>query len=413
MALSENRKPTRIAVVGAGTSGYLSVLYFCTKYPEYNIEWIYPKDNNPIGVGEGTVPDVLDFFNEMGITVEDIITKIGGSLKLGVKFEEFYKQDYFHPFGKTDDDAASLEFVMQNNKIPDNITSYNDIAAHFSVANLAKFLDEWFNKFDNLKITRKLITDKDEVDCDVFIDCTGFKRSFINQFYKDNTKEVKLPNNAALVYRMPIDEQTRFAYTTCRAMEYGWSWNIPLAQEIGIGYVHNDKFDVMVEFIDYIRANFNPDVTSNDIRKVKMITGRNINHYKEVDNTIYASIGLSSAFIEPMEATGLYLSVFGIKELDRYIHGEISGEEFNTLVNNEFDTIVDFIVAHYKFSHRQNDYWDSYKNIAIQKYKENNIFPKRSWNYILQENLPKLPVERMLKLRHGKDYSRWFNEKYS
>ena len=413
MALQKDRNPRRIAVVGAGTSGYLTVLYYCTKYPAYDIEWIYPQDNITIGVGEGTVPDVLDFFSDMGITMEDIINKVGGSLKLGVKFEGFYNQDYFHPFGKTDEDAASLEYVMSNNKIPDNITSYNDIAAHFSVSSLTKFLDNWFTRFGNLTITRKTVTDKNEVNCDVFIDCTGFKRSFVNEFYTDNTKEVTLPNNAALVYRMPIQEQYRFAYTTCKAMQYGWSWNIPLKEEIGIGYVHNDKFDVLSEFVDYISKNFNPNITEQDIRKVKMITGRNINHYKEIDNTIYASIGLSSAFIEPMEATGLYLTVFGIKELDRYIHGKISGEEFNDLVNNEFDTIVDFIVAHYKFSHKQNDYWNTYKKIDIETYRENNIFPKRSWNYILQENLPELSVERMLKLRHGKKYSEWLNAKYA
>jgi hypothetical protein len=144
---------SNIAVIGAGTSGYLSVLYFCTRYPEYNITWIYPEDNVTIGVGESTVPQVAEFLEDLGITPKEIINDIGGSLKLGIKFEDFVTTDYFHPFGIEDDEAALVEYIMKHNKIPDDIMSY-DISFHFNVANLAKFLDNWFKRFDNLTIER-------------------------------------------------------------------------------------------------------------------------------------------------------------------------------------------------------------------------------------------------------------------
>jgi len=415
MALQEDRKRRRIAVIGAGTSGYLTVLYFCTKYPQYDIEWLYPEDNVTIGVGEGTVPEVTEFFQDLGISFKDIIETVGGSLKLGVKFENFAEEDFFHPFGKTDEDAAALEYIMKNDFIPDNIEDWNDISFHFNVGNLAPFLDKWFERFNNLTITRKTVKSVAEVDCDWFIDCTGFKRAFVNKYYQDNILSIddSVPNNAAYVFRTDIPDNKRTTYTTCIGMDYGWIWNIPLKDQIGIGYVHDSKYDVKEDFIRYIRRTLNIEPDPKQIRKVNMVTGRNKHHYKSLGKKHLVSIGLSSSFIEPMEATGLYLTVFGIKQLDELMHGNITGDVYDNMINREFDTIVDFIVAHYKFSHHNNEYWNSYKNTHISLYKENNIFPRRSWNYILRKNKPLLSVEKMLKLRHGKPYKEWLNEKYT
>ena len=122
-----------------------------------------------------------------------------------------------------------------------------------------------------------------------------------------------------------------------------------------------------------------------EIREVNFASGRNKNHFKDLGNKKIVSVGLSSSFVEPLEATGLYLTVFGIQYLDKLIHGFITSDEYNNKVNYEFDVIVDFIVAHYKFGYRNNNYWNFYKNLPIELYRENYAFPKRSWKYILQE----------------------------
>jgi tryptophan 7-halogenase len=397
----------KIAVVGAGTAGYLSVLYFCTKYPEYNVCWIYPADNEPIGVGEGTVPQVTEFLKDLGITFKDIINDVGGSLKLGIKFENFVMEDYFHPFGGADTEAAALEYIMKYNKIPDDIESY-DISFHFSVATLATFLDKWFERFDNLTIERRILHSVDDVTCDWLIDCTGFKRAFVNKYYDDNFLSIDnlVPNNKALVYRTNIPEHKRTAYTTCIGMDHGWIWNIPLRDQIGIGYVHSNQYDVKEEFLDYLeREGFGRP----EVREVNMVTGRNKHHYKDTGNKKIVSVGLSSSFIEPLEATGLYLTVFGIEQLNKLMHDNITPTEYNTVVNYEFDVIVDFIAGHYKFGHRNNDYWNFYKTLPIELYRENAAYPKRSWNYILQNTTLQLNETQKNKLKNGKSYAEWLN----
>lgn len=397
MALQEDRNRRRIAVVGAGTSGYLTVLYFLKNY-DYNVEWIYPENSVTVGVGEATVPDVTHFFEDCGIDLNKFIRDMDGSLKLGIKFENFYEGNHYHPFGTTDEQSAELEHIMKNNLVPDNILEYTDISGHFDVGVLATYLDSIFKDYDNLTITRKTIDDFN-LDYDWVIDCTGFTEKDV---------PLEIPNNAALVYRTkePVNQ---YPYTTCRAMQYGWCWNIPLRYKTSIGYVHDDKYDVNEEFIQYIRDYFDVDPNPADIRKVKMITGRKSQH---VDGKVI-SVGLASSFIEPLESTGLYLTVFGIRLVDKLIHSKITADEYNSIINNEFDLVTQFIIAHYKYSSNSNEYWDHYKTLDNTTYLENELFPKRSWNYILQENLPKLPVERMLKLRHGKKYSEWLNAKYS
>jgi tryptophan halogenase len=401
-----------IAVVGAGSSGYLTVLYFCTKYPEYKINWIYPENNQPIGVGEGTVPQLLSFFKDMGIPLRTIIEEIGGSLKLGIKFENFKQETFYHPFGGPIEEKFELAYMMEHNRVPDNIENY-DIAFHFSVATLAKFLDKWFKKFNNLTIERRTVPTVDEIDCDWIVDCTGFKRTFVNQYYNDNFKSIAhlIPNNKALVYRTAIPEHKRFAYTTCIGMKHGWIWNIPLKDEIGIGYVYSDEYDVKEEFLDYLEQE---GFGRPELREVPMVTGRNKKHCVNLGNKQLVAVGLSSAFIEPLESTGLKFTFDGIKWLDELIRGDITHEQYDEHVNYEFDVTLDFIIAHYKYSHHTNEYWSFFKNTPIELYRRNKTFFQGSWAYILQDSaiLSQLSSDEKYRIavkhKTGNTYSSWF-----
>jgi len=85
----QTNKTNAIAVVGAGTTGYLTTLYLCKNYPDLNVRWIYPENNKPIGVGEATVPEVTEFLKDLDIDIKVIINELNGSLKLGIRFEDF------------------------------------------------------------------------------------------------------------------------------------------------------------------------------------------------------------------------------------------------------------------------------------------------------------------------------------
>jgi len=418
MALPENRNRSRVTVVGAGTSGYLTVLYLCTKFPVKHITWIYPKINQPIGVGEASVPEVQEFLNDLGISLDDVVRNCNGNFKIGVKFVDWWKKGttFYHPFGLTDEESVELEYMMQNNIVPENLlTEYSDLASHFDVKLLTAYLDQKFTEFSNLTIERRFVNSLDEVSDNIVVDCTGFKKSFINQNNPDNFISITdtIPNNQVFVYRADYADKTtqQVPYTTMIAQDYGWIWNIPLADKITYGYVHDSKYDVKQSFIDYVESQVGTIDTSK-INTVPMITGRNKNHMLHTDTKTVCGVGLSSCFIEPLEATGLYLTVFGIRLLGQYLQQQITDEVYNKTYNNEFDAVLDFVVAHYKYSERDNEYWQHYNTVGLELYRPNGIFPDRSWDYIIagfNDNERELTIkaESILKLRKGLHFSKW------
>ena len=423
MALQEDRINRRITIVGGGTAGYLTALYFLKKNKDIDITWIYPENNKPIGVGEATVPYVTNFLKDLGITIEDVIGKIGGSLKIGARFDNWSGKgsSFCHPFGNTDQDSVEIEWLMKNNLIPlDILERYDDLAMNFDVRDLVLYLDEEFKKYANLKIERRFIKDVSEINDDIIIDCTGFAKSLINAGQPENFKSIShiIPNNKALAFKTnytDIDNQ-QTAYTVLTATDKGWIWKTPLKNAITFGYIFNDKDDVKDEFIKFVENALQTKIDTSKILEIPMITGRNINHTRHQGSKTIYSIGLSSFFIEPLEASGLYLTAFGIELLDKLIKNEITEEFYNSEYNREFDAVTDFISAYYRYSSNTGEYWNFYKNLQIEKHRKNSLFPARSWHYILsglgeEERRLKINAESIIKIRKGITYKEWLNAK--
>lgn len=424
MALQKNRNINRIAIVGAGTSGYLTAFYLAKNYPSKDIVWIYPHENDPIGVGEALIPDVSHFLNDLGITHRDIIKHCNGTLKLGIKFDGFNQEGetFTFPFGVGQLEkynATSLDRMIETKRVPHNIFEYKDISVHFRSPDLLSYMDTLVSQFSNLTIIRKTANASDLVDFDLIVDSTGFKRAIAN--WADNFVDLSdtIPNNQALVYRHEYTDKLMQCtpYSTFKAAESGWIWNIPLGDQLAVGYVHNNHFNVIDEFVDYLESKFFISINRADIRTVTMKTGRNKIHLR--DNIV--AVGLSSSFIEPIESTGLYLTTAALQRLSKYINGDINQQQYNDETNAEYDSIVNFILAHYKYSKRSNQYWDFYKSAQVVDWKSIEIFPKQAWGYILSGfrddvERPRDPMNTVefIDIQRGKEYYKWLeNERNS
>jgi tryptophan halogenase len=430
----------KLTIVGAGTSGYLTVLYFCKKYPEMKVTWIYPEVNQPIGVGEATVPQVQRFLGELGISVQDMILNCNANLKIGAKFEDWspIQKSFFHPFGDTDESCMDLEWFLQNNQVPPDIlerypdsvgiqeNSFPPFATNFDVRELCKYLDKIFSTFNNLTIQRRKIEDANEIEDKHIVDATGFAKVLINKGQPENFHSIKhiIPNNRSWVYRAKYSdiENQQQPYTTITAVTHGWIWTIPLKDVVTFGHVYDDKYDTKQEYIDFVESKLGYKIDESKIQDVKIISGRNIKHIRhDGEKTIY-SVGLSSYFIEPIEATGLYLCSYGIRLLDELLNGRIDEPHYNSDYNREFDAVCDFVSSYYKFSKNTNEYWNHFKTLNVEKHRQNGIFPTRSWNLILagmgqEDKEYKIKAERILKIRKDNvKYSQWlkdFHEKNS
>jgi len=418
MALQKDRNINRITIVGAGTSGYLTAFYLSKQFPDKKITWVYPEENKPIGVGEALIPDVSHFLNNLGISTKDIIKHCNGTLKLGIMFQGFNRdtESFTFPFGvgqKNKFNSSSLDRIMATDNIPDNILDYEDISVHFRATELLAYMDTLVPSIPNLKIIRRSTTLNElKGTYDLLIDSTGFGRYIAN--WPENFVSIadKIPNNRALVFRHPYtDKATQCKpYSIFKAMPHGWIWNIPLGDQLAIGYVHDNKYDVLDDFINYAQDKFHVNVEPHQIGSVSMITGRNKIHLK--DNVV--AIGLSSAFIEPIESTGLYLVTSALKRLTQYINGSLDEDNYNSQTNDEFDSVMNFILAHYKYSKRDNDYWNHYKTVPVEDRKEIDIFPAEAWEYVLsgfRDDVARpadvVNPQELIDIHRGTPYYRW------
>lgn len=415
----------RVAIIGTGTSAHFTALYLIKNH-DVVIDCYFPKNADPIGVGEATTNYVQDFLTNLGIDKKCILKHANGSLKLGLEFCNFLRLDhsFFHPFGDELELSAEIEYMMKRNKVPDDILEYDTIATHFDTQQLSKYILNIIEAAENISIRDEYFDVSCSKKYDTVIDCTGFKRSVIDKVCINNFKNLSdvIPNNCALVYRAGYTDEKaqKLPYTKCVGLNFGWCWNIPLGNKISYGYVHDSKHDVRQEFINYIK-NRHGACDECDIRSIPFVTGRNEKHVVTKDGTTYISIGLSSCFIEPLESTGLHFVVEGIELLGRLLNRQVSVEDFNRMLNESYDSVLDFILAHYKYTERSDSYWSSYTDKHLTRYKQNGVFPDISWDYILsgmqqltKSNINRLSLQVVKKHMKSGTYNTWVkNEKYT
>jgi hypothetical protein len=404
MALQTNRrilkicKDSTISVVGAGTAGCFTALYLADKFPDNKITWVVKSLTNNIGVGEATVPVVQEFLTDLGYDIQYIMRICSGTVKLGVKFINFSDKVFWHPFGNDKSEREELLYICRKNKIPANLLEYPDIATHFDVSMLIS------NLYSNISNRKNVNVVKSAMESDINILCTGFEEN------RDFVPADKIINNQAIIYRCPVvNDNDLVPYTTCTGREYGWSWKIPLGNAITYGYVNDGNPKAIDEFKNCLKKE-NINISSIKPRVLNFKCGRLNQHMTEQNGKIYCRVGLSSCFLEPMEATGLYFIVNSIRTLGDFLLGSIDISSFNEIINNDFDSIYNFIVAHYTRSENSNYYWSKQKTHNYTK-MTNNLFPDSSWDYILsglKHGTPDtIPRGNILNIATGSKYHEW------
>ena len=392
-------KDKTISVTGAGTAGCFTALYLAKKFPDNKLIWVVESLTNNIGVGEATVPVVQDFLTDLGYDTEYILSKCNGSLKLGIHFKNFSDHDFWHPFGNNKQEQDEILYMSRKNKVPENIFDYDDIATHFDVSVLIRDFYQKLLLMDNVTIVDKY------QECDVNVMCTGFDKNVSDNFVPAS----KLLNTQAYIHRSKyIDIQDKVPYSICRGAERGWIWQLSLGDTVTHGYVNDGGDGCKQEFMDFLNeqnVELNPDI----IRKINFNCGRKQIHLT-CDKNVRCHVGLSSCFLEPLESTGMYFIVHSILTLGKYLDGEIDEQQYNDMINQDYDTVYNFIIAHYTKSSNPNDYWTECKTKTYEK-STNNLFPDTSWDYVLnglERGTPTtIPVKNFKTLSTGTPYADW------
>jgi hypothetical protein len=407
-----NNSRKKILIVGGGTAGWMVANLFATRWNDYEITLLESSDIGTIGVGEGSTPQLKLFFDAIGVDEKEWMPQCNATYKNGISFSNWsavpgYEQ-YFHPFPAQTDGYTTPVFFnniqarLQGYDVSAHPDSYflstyltkqglGPIAAetfpfdvaygyHFDSGLLGKFLAKKsetknvkriiatlqnVHLHDNGEIKSVSLDDGTQLEADFFVDCTGFSSLLLQKSLgvKFNPFKENLFNDAAVVMPSPIADKI-VPETKSTALSNGWAWKIPLTSRYGNGYVYSSAYISADQAETELRSHLGLLDGDTSARHLKMKVGRVDKHWTK--NCL--GVGLSQGFIEPLEATALYLVFETVYKFMKYYESGSFSNQFESVFNNEinekFEGVRDYIVCHYKVNQRRDtDYWlDNAKN---------------------------------------------------
>ena len=400
-----------IVIVGGGTAGWLAGLMISSRHPNHKVTVVESSKIGVIGVGESTTGLLTDVLNntiwDFGCDHYDFLLETGASLKYAIKhkgwtsdiddyyigpidgsFTRDHAPDIFFAYGIKNFPKKDLIKASQTGTwIHSKKTNFNKHSHNFNNMTHAMHVDahlvgQYFKKItlkksnasyidakvvdaslgDNGFIKNILLEDGTSIEGDFFIDCTGFARLLISKMpgnkwisYQDN-----LPVNSAIPFHVEYeDNELPEPYTTAWAQNNGWMWQIPLMDRKGCGYVFCDKFTTPDQAHAEIETRLGKKI---NVQKVlKFDTGRQESHW--INNCV--SIGLSTAFVEPLEATSIHSTVVMIKNLAfDYLQPTLeatvntgSVRRYNDRAGTMFDDFKNFLIMHYMGGRTDTEFW--------------------------------------------------------
>jgi len=355
-----------IVIVGGGTAGWLSAFFFKKKYPKYSISLIESTSIGILGAGEGGTPNLRSLLiDDFGFDEDEFLEKVNGTKKYGIIFDGWHinkTHSFVHGFGHDglENDLYSYHFnarlfaeYLKDKSIDKGVTHIDDEVLNFVQT--------------NNQISKILLKSGNEIKVDFVIDCSGFHRLVIGNLYnsKWNSYEDELLVNSAIPFFINEPTNDIKQRTIAQAIEWGWMWKIPLQNRWGCGYLYNDTI-IDDEFIkkEIERLYKDKDIQIN--KKIKFNAGS----YEDVwvENSI--AIGLSSGFLEPLEATSIMTIIFQLKRLPSDIFDYSNKDTYNHKVRKCNYQNMLFLRHHYNCSRTDTMFWKTYQNKKLPKLLE-------------------------------------------
>lgn len=406
--------PKTIVIVGGGTAGWLTAAYLVKVtgqlYP-LRVILVEAADIGVIGVGEATIPTLRRTLQDIGVPEDEFLAGVNGGFKQAIRFQNWlydpaHSPTYFyHPFHKASvtniyaaahylglcPDAASDVYgrfstpqVMACDayKAPLSLEGEDKAkltyAYHMDAVLFGQFLRQRFEGKGVERIEGKvcgvsfheggdiravILEDAQQIEADLFIDCSGFRGLLINQQLSVPFRSFQewLPCDKAVAVSVPYREGEAIRpYTVATAQKAGWIWDINLASRRGVGHVyssaHQSAAEAEAALLAYVQ---DPDNRLGlQFRHIGMRVGR----CERLWERNCVAIGLAGGFIEPLESTGIFLIEMGIRLLlDNWpMEGEVEHRRrhYNALMHRHYDEVLFFVLMHYVTSQRRDSaFW--------------------------------------------------------
>jgi tryptophan halogenase len=397
-----------VVIVGGGTAGWMAAAalsrFLNNGYTRITL--VESEEIGIVGVGEATIPPLLNFNAMLGINENEFIAATQGTFKLGIEFVDWSGAGtrYIHPFGFFGRDLQGIHFhqlyLRERKRRPmQDISAWSMSAVaasmgryvrpgvkagfplsqmlyafHFDASLYARFLRDMAERSGVVRIEGKIVdstlrgedghvesvtlADGRRVEGDLFIDCSGFRGLLIEQALETGYEEWKqwLPCDRA--FAVPCDYSGQpDPFTRSTARRVGWQWRIPLQHRMGNGLVYSSDHMSDDEAVQILLDNLEGQPLAEP-RRLTFTTGRR----RLAWNRNVVALGLSGGFVEPLESTSIHLIQAGIAKLialfpDRRFN-PVERDEYNRQMNDLWDDVRDFVILHYKATGRDDsDFW--------------------------------------------------------
>jgi tryptophan halogenase len=206
------------------------------------------------------------------------------------------------------------------------------------------------------------LNNRQTVQGDFFIDCSGFRGLLIDEAlgspFRDWSKF--LPCDRVVALQTAVDSTSQ-PFTVSRARECGWTWRIPLQTRVSSGYVYSSGLcsDAQAARVLGETAVGEP---LHDPKYIPLRAGMREEVWKK--NCI--ALGLSGGFLEPLESANIHLVTQGVELLLDLFPDIFEGQqewpglaaEYNHRMRTEYEEIRDFTILHYCTTRRvDSEFW--------------------------------------------------------
>ena len=406
------RTTKTITVCGGGTAGLVSAIVLKSAFKKINVNIIESEKIGIIGVGEGSTEHWKQFMRISGIHIVDLLNRTKATHKNGIRFENWtnHTPDYFHSvtavpqnthfgvFGLYSKLAMDGKTLTENiahrgmieNKVPADNPHESVNQFHFDTFLLNEYLHD-IAVFHGINIIKTEIEDvKLEsitgniesvkladgriFESDLWIDASGMSRVLISRLEENNWNSFRdyLQMDSAIAFPTESDPSGEIRpYTRARATKNGWMWEIPTQERRGNGYVFSSEF-------------FSEEEALNEAQKM---TGYKINNHRLIQfepgclkkmwvkNCI--AVGLSSSFVEPLEATSIGSTIQQaraiVDNLVTYEHNPTFAQNYyNSKMEKMMENILSMISIHYLSDRDDSEMWKKQKHdIRVPDYLSN------------------------------------------
>jgi tryptophan halogenase len=412
-----------IVIVGGGSAGWLIAGLLASEHAgagdagAVTVTLIESPDVPTIGVGEGTWPTMRSTLQKIGISESEFLVRCNASYKQGTRFNGWVSgqenDSYYHPFTLPSgygainlvpywqehresvsfvDAVCAQGYLCDRNLAPKQASTpdYAFVANygyHLDAGKFAELLREHCVKTLGVRhlsdhvssisgtpeedIKGVLTRHNGLVEGDLFIDCTGFAALLIGKHYQVpyvDRKDV-LFNDSALAVQVPYASANSpiASQTISTARDTGWVWDIGLTERRGVGYTyssaHSSDEEAERRLREYLRESGAPADYAAQPRKLSFRPG----HRQRFWHRNCVAVGMSSGFIEPLEASALVMVELAGKAISEDLPADRSvmdvvARAYNEQFSYRWDRIIDFLKLHYVLSHRESPYWQDHRH---------------------------------------------------